>query len=199
MNIISLTELGVAGRPVSTTVNAGSLGSPGVGPAFTTGHGPIPGGTGSLTAATRGGTAEGTEGFTTAAGSEKTGGGSAGPGTTLGDSAGTARGLQTERSTTGVAGRPVSTTVNAGSLGSPGVGPAFTTGHGPIPGGTGSLTAATRGGTAEGTEGFTTAAGSEKTGGGSAGPGTTLGDSAGMEIEGGKHLLPDGREAAGGF
>lgn len=54
-------------------------------------------------------------------------------------------------------------------------------------------------GTAEGTEGFTTAAGSEKTGGGSAGPGTTLGDSAGMEIEGGKHLLPDGREAAGGF
>ncbi|XP_032203677.1 mucin-19 isoform X9 [Mustela erminea] len=170
---------GVAGRPVSTTLNAGSLGSTGAGPAFTSSPGHTPGGTGSPTAAARGGTPEGTEGFTTAAGSEKTSGDSAGPGTTLGDRAGTARGLQTERSTTGVAGRPVSTTLNAGSLGSTGAGPAFTSSPGHTPGGTGSPTAAARGGTPEGTEGFTTAAGSEKTSGDSAGPGTTLGDRAG--------------------
>ncbi|XP_044082305.1 mucin-19 [Neovison vison] len=170
---------GVAGRPVSTTLNAGSLGSTGAGPAFTSSPGHTPGGTGSPTAAARGGTPEGTEGFTTAAGSEKTSGDSAGPGTTLGDRAGTARGLPTERSTTGVAGRPVSTTLNAGSLGSTGAGPAFTSSPGHTPGGTGSPTAAARGGTPEGTEGFTTAAGSEKTSGDSAGPGTTLGDRAG--------------------
>lgn len=34
---------GVAGRPVSTTLNAGSLGSTGAGPAFTTSPGHIPG------------------------------------------------------------------------------------------------------------------------------------------------------------
>ncbi|XP_047599190.1 mucin-19-like isoform X12 [Lutra lutra] len=175
---------GVAGRPVSTTLNAGSLGSTGAGPAFTTSPGHIPGGTGSPTAAIRGGIPEGTEGFTTAAGSEKTSGDSAGPGTTVGDRAGTARGLQTERSTTGVAGRPVSTTLNAGSLGSTGAGPAFTTSPGHIPGGTGSPTAAIRGGIPEGTEGFTTAAGSEKTSGDSAGPGTTVGDRAGAADRG---------------
>ncbi|XP_047599188.1 mucin-19-like isoform X10 [Lutra lutra] len=188
---------GVAGRPVSTTLNAGSLGSTGAGPAFTTSPGHIPGGTGSPTAAIRGGIPEGTEGFTTAAGSEKTSGDSAGPGTTVGDRAGTARGLQTERSTTGVAGRPVSTTLNAGSLGSTGAGPAFTTSPGHIPGGTGSPTAAIRGGIPEGTEGFTTAAGSEKTSGDSAGPGTTVGDRAGgtgsptAAIRGG---IPEGTE-----
>ena len=51
----------------------------------------------------------------------------------------------------------------------------------------------------EGSQGFTTAAGSEKTSGGSTGPGTTLEGRAGMEMQGGKPLPPDLREVASGF
>ena len=54
-------------------------------------------------------------------------------------------------------------------------------------------------GTSEGSEGFTTAPGSEKTSGDSTAPGTTLGGRAGMEMQGGKRLLPALREAARGF